>query len=219
MGQKTSYKSGHMFGKIMFIRDLEGGVNRRAAFLCPCGKEFENYIGSVKQGLTKSCGCQYFRKRIWQTVEYHCWRSIQARCFNEKNASYENYGRRGITVSEEWLSSFDVFLKDMGKRPGKGYSIERIDNDKGYSKDNCKWATWSEQAKNKRPMSSYIPKNKHRKAKRYLYKGESLSIPEWSRKLGMSISTLRRRIFDSNWSQKDALELPPSLRNKQIRKN
>lgn len=78
------------------------------------------------------------------------WAGMIARCTNSYHPSWHNYGGRGITVSEGWLASFEQFRADMGHRPSLTYSLERIDNDKGYEKSNCKWATRREQARNKR---------------------------------------------------------------------
>lgn len=83
---------------------------------------------------------------------YSIWAGMKDRCYNPKNKAYKNYGGRGISVATEWRESFECFAIDMGLFPDdtNKYTIERINNDLGYSKDNCKWATQSEQAKNKR---------------------------------------------------------------------
>ncbi len=81
---------------------------------------------------------------------YKTWDSMIGRCYHRSNASYKNYGERGITVCQEWLDDFANFIRDMGDKPGREYTLDRIDNDKGYSKDNCKWSTWSEQNRNQR---------------------------------------------------------------------
>lgn len=79
---------------------------------------------------------------------YRAWSAMLQRCLNVLSASYENYGLRGITVCEDWLS-FENFLRDMGESP-KGLTIERLDNNRGYYKDNCKWVTRTENTRNRR---------------------------------------------------------------------
>lgn len=115
--------------------------------------------------------------------EYTIWGEMKARCLNKNR---ENYGGRGITVCSRWLR-FEEFIKDMGTRPSKNHSIDRIDNDKGYFKENCKWATWKEQSRNKRNNVNIT------------YQGKTQCLPDWAEELGISKSTLQSRINRSNW--------------------
>lgn len=82
-------------------------------------------------------------------AEYRCWQDMKQRCLNPASPSFKNYGGRGITVCERWLNNFQTFLEDMGKRPDE-HSLDRIDNDKGYAPENCRWATSTTQSRNTR---------------------------------------------------------------------
>jgi hypothetical protein len=123
---------------------------------CSCGKSIETYAISLYLG-TQSCGCiqrEITSKRAtvhgkYGIPEYLVWAAMKRRCNNTKTKDYPGYGGRGIKVCKEW-DSFDQFIIDMGQRPTSKHSIDRINNDEGYSKDNCRWATAKEQANNTR---------------------------------------------------------------------
>lgn len=119
-----------------------------------CGKEWECATQSITTGNTKSCGCQ---REIWlnrgKTYSAHRfykkWLSIKNRCYNQNSVSYKDYGARGITVCDEWLNPIN-FLKWCDSTYIEGLSIDRINNDKGYSPENCRWATREIQNTNQR---------------------------------------------------------------------
>jgi hypothetical protein len=83
------------------------------------------------------------------TVEYRAWQQMLQRCQNTSRHNYHRYGGRGIAVCDRWKSSFENFLADMGLKPSAEMSMDRIDNDKGYEPENCRWATKSQQSKNR----------------------------------------------------------------------
>lgn len=124
---------------------------------CPyCGKEFETMVQNVKTGLTKGCGCLVGKNTthgLSHNIFYMKWKSILARCNNPQNASYINYGGRGIKVCNEWLSlqNFIIWCEETYI---EGMTLDRIDNDKGYSPDNCRWVDRITQTINRRTMKS-----------------------------------------------------------------
>jgi hypothetical protein len=117
------------------------------------------------------------------------------RCYNESCADYKYYGGRGIKVCSRWLESFDAFVSDMGIRP-KGMTLERIDNDKDYSPENCIWASRSIQSQNTR------------QSKIISYNGESHTMSEWERLLGFKEGTLKARLGPLGYSVDEAMTKP-----------
>lgn len=123
-------------------------------FICSCGKLFTARVSNVLYGTTKSCGCAGERhgksKRHGDgaSPEYYSWQSMKQRCLNKNADGYHRYGGRGISICDKWISSFEAFLADMGSRP-EGFSLERIDQDGNYEPSNCKWASPSEQSRNR----------------------------------------------------------------------
>lgn len=128
-----------------------------------------------------------------RSTAYSVWDSMKQRCLNPKNASYKNYGGRGITICERWMD-FENFLADMGQPP-KGQWLERIDNNGPYSPENCRWATPSQQNRNTR-RNHYIEHNGQRKL-----------VVEWAEESGINKGALLMRIR-KGWSMERALSEP-----------
>lgn len=170
---------GFVAGRLTVISEAgERSMDGRVRWLCHCICGNEKIIcgKELRNGDTKSCGCigspikrniskeqdlQYkkiadknLKSIVWHggtgTSEYTIWKGIKRRCNNPKEKHYVEYGARGIKVCDRWLNSFPDFLSDMGVRPTKLHSIDRIDNDGNYEPSNCRWATKMEQGRNKR---------------------------------------------------------------------
>lgn len=128
---------------------------RYGLYMCYCGKEFISRFSRVKNGHTKSCGCYKaeiktkhgFRNHILYSV----WNDMKKRCINANSKSYKDYGGRGIKVCNRWLK-VENFIEDMFPDFQEGLSLDRIDNNKGYSKENCRWATKETQSRNTRKI-------------------------------------------------------------------
>lgn len=128
-------------------------------FACDCGNEHETTIGNFNCGSTTSCGCAV--KNAWKKREvyhgmsktsvYKSWCKIKERCYNENDREYAHYGAVGIGMCDAWYNDFKQFYADMGDKPddGKRYTVDRIDNTKDYTPENCRWGTVEDQARNK----------------------------------------------------------------------
>lgn len=191
---------GKKFNMLLVLKELGRCKNSRMLYLCKCdcGNKVKVYGVALRTSGTKSCGC--LRKGngthlMRYTSEYNIWRHMKGRCLNPKNKRYPLYGGRGISVCDKWLK-FEGFYEDMKDRPSPDHSIDRIDNSKGYSLANCRWANQSQQCRNKRNNRIVS------------YKGETLCLTDAiERYTELDQSTVRSRL-DKGWSIEDALEQP-----------
>lgn len=190
---------GNIYGRLVVIEKhpIRSSKNK-IQWKCLCSPDYGGcgniaiIVGkSLKRGEVKSCGCLKIKNvdktllevkevkisraiGLSHTTEYSIWSTMLGRCYNEKTKSYPEYGGRGITVCDEWKDSFETFYKDMGLRPSLNHTLDRKDNYKGYSKDNCRWATWEEQANNR---SNNIF---------YTHNGVSRTLAGWCRELNLN---------------------------------
>ena len=125
---------------------------------------------------------------------YKTWVGMKQRCYNQNSKSYKNYGGRGIRVCPDWLISFPTFVDDMGEKPSPQHSIDRIDNNKGYTPENCRWATRVEQARNT-SRNHYL-----------FYKGQDTLLIDVARDIGITQQALQGRLQEMTLD--DALHLP-----------
>ncbi len=164
-----------------FLRDV--GVRPKGHILCVIDVDIGYAPGNVvwrtqKERLPTR---KDFRPKFNHPL-YMIWRSMLSRCLCKTHPSWKDYGGRGISVCERWQKNFHDFVADIGERP-KGYTLERVDNDKGYSPDNCKWATRAEQAANKRNTTILT------------FNGETMTLTAWARKIGLKADTLKMRLL------------------------
>lgn len=207
---------GDVFTRLRVIEDLGlqngfGGVRRTWRCLCDCGKTVLQIKSQLVAGIARSCGClqreaisrtgshanlKHGHKRGGkETPEYRAWAGMLRRCHNPNLPAYEDYGARGIRVCRRWRSSFENFLMDLGFRPGKEFSLGRIDNNGGYTPKNVRWETLKQQDRNRR-SNRFITAM-----------GETLTLVEWSERTGIGRTTLRRRI-DLGWLPEDVVRKP-----------
>lgn len=195
--------AGQLFGRLTAIKQHKK-YNGRWIWecLCSCGATTYLPVGALTTGHTKSCGC-FFKEKTrmsknkrhgeTRSLTYCKWANMKSRCLDINSTSYKVYGGKGITISKRWMH-YENFVEDMGRCPSKKYSLDRINNKKGYSKANCKWSTFREQALN-RSMTIWFTKN-----------GEKLCLKDWAAKLKIRYKWLsaklkkvenKRKFFDS----------------------
>lgn len=163
--------TGQKFGRLTVVRFAGRSRHRLSLWecSCECGKTTTVTSGNLRQGISKSCGCGrevshlkhgYARAKGPKRTEYEIWGSMIKRCENPNHVAYKNYGGRGISVCERWRygeagkTGFECFLEDMGTRPSPDLTVDRENNDGNYEPGNCRWATWSQQVRNRRNHKS-----------------------------------------------------------------
>lgn len=203
MGRPSQVENliGQKFGRLTVIRSLSMKERKCKTFKwlckCDCGNETTTSTQKLMNGDQVSCGCQK-KERVGQlNRKYKCtnkhlygvYKAMVNRCVNKKDPSYHNYGGRGIKVYDEWLNDFDTFADwalSSGyvlDAPQGQYTLDRKDNNKDYSPDNCRWVSMSVQQNNKRTCH-YIE-----------YSGETHTIAEWARKFGYRYNYLYNHLI------------------------
>ena len=196
MPRKLNDLTGKRFGRWLVVERSANGA-RSAPYwdvLCDCGQRRRVRGSSLTCNGSRSCGClaaelSAGRERIHgegvkQSPEYRAWWIMRQRCNNPRRETFPNYGGRGIAVCDRW-NEYANFLTDMGRKPSAAHSLDRIDNNGPYSPENCRWATWTEQANNRRVASS---------AHFVTAYGLRLRITDWARAFGVNLATIRSRL-------------------------
>jgi hypothetical protein len=213
---------GNQYGRLIVLKEDVGfyyfsgkyqRMKRRVKCICNCGNYKTILLENLRSSHTKSCGCLKLEQLMERTAKhnlsshvlYDVWKAMKQRCFNHFNPAYKYYGGRGITVCKQWRDDFMSFYNDMNVSYKKDLTIERINNNKEYSKENCKWATTTEQSRNKR-NNRFIT-----------YKGESKILTDWAEYLNIKKSVLTNRLNKYSWSIEKAFETP--ARKKRLSKS
>lgn len=209
---KAIVTPGEKFGRWTVVEEApRRGKHRYARVRCACGTAREVNLGSLRRGISRSCGClaaevsaetgrrqrrhgyssDYSRGR--RSPTYASWTAMRRRCLSPNSANYYLYGGRGIRVCKRW-DQFEAFLADMGDRP-RGTSLDRIDVDGDYEPGNCRWATRREQGNNRRPC-------------KYLtYNGRTQTVTRWAEELGVPRGAIYQRL-KRGWSADQCLLRP-----------
>ena len=199
--------TGRVFGRATVLRrEVRDRGSRRWLCRCACGKEFLTPAGELRRGRTVSCGCYrrelsaIVNKRCFTihgmcgTSEYTTWRTMRRRCESEADRDYGNYGGKGIRVCERWMS-FPNFIADMGRKPSPQHTIERNDSNGNYEPSNCRWATTTEQARN-RSTNLKIE-----------YRGRVQCLTDWCKELSLRYTSVQSRL-KAGWSPDRAFTTP-----------
>lgn len=209
MTKRSHDLSGQTFGQLTVL-SFAFMRNESAHWhcVCTCGNSTTVSGGHLKSGHTNSCGCRrvavsttlnfkhgHNRDDNNRSPEHVAWGNMLKRCGEGNAINPHRYGQRGISVCESWLL-FENFLKDMGQRPSSLHSLERIDNDLGYCKSNCTWATKSEQARN-RSTTLHSTLN-----------GVTRPLIAWCEILNLDYRIVRQRIYKLKWGHERALTTP-----------
>lgn len=185
--------TGKRFNRLLVIKKHENKQGKEILWVCKCncGKETLVMGSNLKRGTTKSCGCLrkdypklHFTKQIKKDNErvYSIWECMKARCNNKNRPNYKDYGGRGIKLYYKW-ETFEGFWEDMHKGYSDKLTIERINVNGNYEPSNCKWATYIEQANNRR------------NSRLITYNGETDTLPNLCRKYNKNVQLVHQRIY------------------------
>jgi hypothetical protein len=204
--------SGQKFGRLTAMNYCGKNI---WLWQCECGNMKKIRAAAVKNGHTRSCGClekenlnriKYSKKThgLGKTKAYKTWCHIKTRCYNPNDSVYSWYGEKGIGLQPSWINDPEAFcnyVMSLENYDKKGFSIDRIDYEKGYEEGNLRW------------VDSFTQQNNKSNNHSITYNGQTLNLTQWSRKLGISQSTLSKR-FQRGWSVEESFEIPSNSTNR-----
>ena len=204
--RKQTNLNGLRFGRLTAIQPAGKSLKGELLYdcICECGIRKIFFVGNLRSGKSKSCGCNGSRTTLAQratthnkskTPEYNVWNCMRQRCNNTRNSRYCDYGGRGIKICERWMESFINFLNDMGTRPSPYHTLDRINNNGNYEPSNCRWTIWAVQANNMRSNRVLT-----------LF-GKSDTATRWARKIGLNPQRVLARKL-RGWSDEKSLLTP-----------
>lgn len=188
-GKKPVDITGYRCGLLVAVRPTAGRSGSSVIWecICDCGGKKLATQSALRRGTPKSCGCLanplppiVIKHGMAGHPLYKTWDGMMARCYNESNKDFYLYGGRGIKVCARWHDPRN-FAEDMSPRPD-GHTLDRVDNSRGYSPDNCRWATAMQQHANKRSNKLFV------------INGETLHQREWCRRYDIPVSTFTNRL-------------------------
>ncbi len=206
---EVGYYIGKKYNKLEVIEfsHIEKKQNckiKHYVFKCDCGNVVTKNITSVTSGNTKSCGCirgyEVVKTGISGERVYNIWKTMKSRCFDKTDKDYFNYGGKGITVCDEWLSALKFKEWAFNNGYKDNLSIDRIDNDGNYEPGNCRWVDIYEQNRNRRCVYKITIWN------------ETKTLIEWCDQLGLNANSVNKRITSYKYSWNKALELPDDVK-------
>ena len=213
-GNRFVDRVGKKYGRLT-VKSLDGfrGPQSYWKCVCDCGGEKVVQGGNLQSGNVSSCGC--FQKEsaakvsyvhgMSRTPEYRVWAHMKERCEKTDKRHGKYYYDKGIKVCERWVDSFSNFFEDIGKRPSSFHTIDRIDSNRNYSPENCRWVTNDVQQSNK---SNNI---------RISFSGKTLTYSEWERTLGLPKGKISSRVTNG-WSAIDALTISNQTQMARVQK-
>lgn len=188
--------TGQRFARLVVTAFAGIDAKRNAVWLCrcDCGGEKKCTGRDLKLGGVKTCGCKRtnYKHGMRNTRTYRSWHAMKERCTNPNHDYFHRYGGRGITICDAWVNSFEQFFKDMGERPDNT-TLERKDNEAGYSALNCVWAPRSVQGNN---MSNN---------RVIAFNGERKTLAQWARHFGLTYATLMQRLKSRTFAESIAV--------------